>query len=440
MVVAQTYGVAKIALANSPHRGEIYTMIKRRIEARIRAALTDTPVVLLNGARQTGKTTLVQSLAKSRGAEYLTLDDASTLALASKDPQGFVKGFTGAVVIDEIQKAPQLLPAIKLEVDRQREAGRFLLTGSANALSLPQLSESLAGRMEIIPLHPFSQGEIEESGGTFIDRLFGADFPRSFKGRFEPLDMPALLLRGGFPEAIQRKDPTRRAAWFGSYISTILQRDVQDLARIDGLAALPNLLNVLAARSSGLLNMADLARDAALSHTTLTRYLSLLEALLLVYRLPAWSANIGKRLTKAPKVHLCDTGLAGYLLGMSLQRLRQEPLARGRLVESFVVGELRKQASWATAETSLLHYRTAAGTEVDVVLENREGLLAGIEVKAAASVSADAFAPLIQLSASVGARFHAGIVLYQGEQVLPFGERLVALPIAMLWQEGGLTP
>jgi predicted AAA+ superfamily ATPase len=284
-------------------------MIRRNIQSRIQDALADTPVVLLNGARQTGKTTLVQRLAGDLGAEYFSLDDMATLALARGDPAGFVRNLIGPVVIDEIQKAPELFPAIKLAVDRNRKAGRFLLTGSANVMVLPRLSESLAGRMEVVPLFPFSAGEIAGITETFVRHLFAGDFVK-LKRRVSNASLAERVVCGAYPEAVQRQDAARRFAWFSSYISTLLQRDVRDLARVDALHALPNLLKLLAARSAGLFNLADVGRDARMPHTTLTRYLILLEALFLIHRLPAWSTNFGKRLVKSAKLHVADTGLA----------------------------------------------------------------------------------------------------------------------------------
>lgn len=242
-------------------------MIRRNIENAIQQAMADTPVVLLNGARQTGKTTLAQAMATTTGAQYFTFDDDATLGLASGDPAGFVRNLTGPVVLDEIQKAPDLFPAIKLAVDQDRRAGRFLLTGSANVLTLPRLSESLAGRMEIIPLFSFSAGELAGGREGFLSRVFGGALARP-QPRSAIEDLPARLARGGYPEASQRQDDDRRAAWFASYISTLLQRDVRDLARVEALHALPNLLKLLAARASGLLNLADVGRDAGLPHTT----------------------------------------------------------------------------------------------------------------------------------------------------------------------------
>jgi len=407
-------------------------MIRRSIEDSIQRAMSDTPVVLLTGARQTGKTTLAQAMATTTGAQYFTLDDAATLGLASSDPAGFIRNLSGPVVLDEIQKAPALFPAIKLAVDKERTPGRFLLTGSANVLTLPHLSESLAGRMEIIPLFPFSAGELAGTREGFLARLFEGTFAKAKVPSAEE-NLPARLARGGYPEVNQRPAEDRRAAWFASYISTILQRDVRDLARVEALHALPNLLKLLAARASGLLNLADVSRDAGLPHTSLTRYLALLETVFLVHRLPAWSVNLGKRLVKAPKLHLVDTGLACHLLGANAQRLGEDRPLLGRLLETFVVSELRKQVSWLAPQTALYHFRTATGSEVDVMLERADGTLAGVEVKASATVAASDFTALQALRDQLGKPFKVGIVLYLGDQVIPFGDKLWLVPLPALW-------
>jgi predicted AAA+ superfamily ATPase len=301
-------------------------------------------------------------------------------------------------------------------------------------MTLPRLSESLAGRMEIIPLFPFSAGELAGQREGFIKRLFEGTIakPKAVSARD---DLPARLVRGGYPEAVQRKAEDRRSAWFASYISTILQRDVRDLARVDGLHALPNLLKLLAARTSGLLNLADVGRDAGLPHTTLTRYLALLETAFLVHRLPAWSPNLGKRLVKASKLHLVDTGLACHLVGTDHRRLSEDRSLLGRMLETFVVGELRKQLSWADPHTALCHFRTAAGSEVDVLLEKADGTVAGVEVKASATVGTSDFAALRELRDQLGKRFRAGMVLYTGDQWVPFGDKLWLVPLAALWLE-----
>lgn len=404
------------------------------IESAVRQALSDTPVVLLNGARQTGKTTLAQAMAAQSGAHYFTLDDAATFASAAGDPSGFVRNLSGRVVLDEIQKVPDLFPAIKLAVDKNRQPGRFLLSGSANVMTLPRLSESLAGRMEIIPLYPFSAGELAGVVEGFLPRLFAGAIAESKWGSTS-VDIEARVSRGGYPEAIARKADDRRAAWFASYISTILQRDVRDLARVDALHSLPNLLKLLAARASGLLNIADMGRDAGLLHTTLTRYLALLETVFLLQRLPAWSPDLGQRLVKAPKVHLADTGLACHLIGADARRLSEDRTLLGRLLESYVAGELRKPISWTAPRATLHHFRTATGSEVDLVLEKPDGTLAAIEVKASATVGASDFGALGALRDRVGRRFRAGLVFYVGDQILAFGDKLWLVPVSALWSE-----
>ena len=243
------------------------------------------------------------------------------------------------------------------------------------------------------------------------------------------------MIQGGYPEAVQRTEEDRRGAWFAAYISTILQRDVRDLARVDGLHALPNLLKLLAARASGLLNLADIGRDAGLPHTTLTRYLALLETVFLVHRLPAWSPNLGKRLVKAPKLHLVDTGLACHLIGADARRLAEDRSLLGRILETFVVGELRKQLSWDDPRTSLYHFRTATGAEVDVLLEKADGSVAGVEVNAGATVSSSDFSALLDLRDQLGSRFKAGVVLYTGEELVPFGDKLWLVPLSALWSK-----
>lgn len=407
-------------------------MVQRTIAHAIRSAMEDTPVVLLNGARQTGKTTLARSIAEDSGADYFTLDDSATLSLIAGDPSGFIRNLRGPVVLDEIQRVPDLFSAIKISVDKNRRPGRFLLTGSANVMTLPRLSDSLAGRMEIIPLFPFSAGELAGTREGFISRLFGGTLANAkLTGAQE--DLAARLTRGGYPEAVQRNAAGRRSAWFASYISTILQRDVRDLARVDALHTLPNLLKLLAARTSGLLNLADIGRDARLPHTTLTRYLALLETVFLVHRLPAWSPNVGKRLVKAPKLHLVDTGLACHLIGANAGRFNDDRALLGHMMETFVVGELRKQLSWADPRTSLCHFRTATGSEVDVVLEQADGSVAGVEIKAGATVGASDFAALQALRDQLGKRFRTGVVLYLGDGLVPFGDKLWLAPVSALW-------
>ena len=391
-------------------------------------------MVLLNGARQTGKSTLVGSgMLGNHEARYLTLDEAGVLAAAEADPGGFLSGLQGPVILDEVQRCPGLFPAIKAEVDRDRRPARFLLTGSANVLLLPRLSESLAGRMEILTLWPLSQGEIEDVKEGFVDAVFSGDPLPSQKQPGEAPRLHERLLYGGYPEVLGRSTESRRRAWFGSYVTTILQRDVRDLSNIEGLTELPRLLSLLAARSASLVNYAELSRSASMPQSTLKRYISLLEATFLVGTLPAWSSNLGKRLVKSPKLLLCDSGLITALQGLSAERLASDPVLVGPLLENFVAMEIQKQSAWSDTQPRLFHFRTQTGQEVDVVMEDVAGRVVGVEVKAAATVGARDFRGLRALSEASGDRFRRGVVLYTGRTTVPFAKDMYALPVSSLW-------
>lgn len=403
-------------------------MYARCIRQCLLDALEDSPVVLLNGARQTGKSTLIQNL--GREAAYYTFDDPAVLAAVQADPFGFINALKGAVCLDEVQRAPGVFLAIKAAVDRDRTPGRFLLTGSANVL-LPQMADSLAGRMEVLNLWPLAQSEIGQQPLSMIDRLFDGLLPD--KCPFERQDFIARLSRGGYPEVLGRSSERRREVWFESYLHTILQRDVRDLAQIEGLTEMPRLMQVLGARSGGLLNAAELSRSTGIPQTTLKRYLTLLETLFLVRLVPAWSSNLGKRLQKSPKLFVADYGLMAHLQGLSEASMAAGLGLPGDLVEAFVHAELVKHQGWAALRTQLMHYRTSTGVEVDFVLENRRGELVGIEVKAAATISGKDFSGLRHLRETAPQQFRRGVVLYTGEQVVAFDEQLVAVPIALFW-------
>ncbi|OGQ73473.1 MAG: ATPase [Deltaproteobacteria bacterium RIFCSPLOWO2_12_FULL_57_22] len=412
-------------------------MIQRNVSAALLEALADNPVVLLHGARQTGKSTLAEWLASGgHPARYLTLDDAAVLAAARGDPSGFIAGLEGPVVLDEVQRAPELFLAIKAVVDRDRSPGRFLLTGSANVMLLPRLSESLAGRMEILTLWPLSQGEIEGVKEGFIDAVFSDSLPNRTKNREDVSGLLARLLCGGYPVVHGRLSEARQKAWFGSYVTTILQRDVRDLANVEGLTALPRLLSLLAARAMSLLNLSELSRSIAIPQTTLKRYMALLETTFLIQTLPAWSGNLGKRLVKAPKLVLSDTGLMSQLLGLSKKRITMDANLLGPLLENFVVMELLKQVTWSRTQARLFHFRTQTGQEVDIVLEDPAGHLVGIEVKAGATVTTQDFKGLRTFAEATGRHFQRGVVLYTGTESVPFGPRLHALPVRALWSMG----
>jgi predicted AAA+ superfamily ATPase len=409
-------------------------LLSRCLAGPILASLRDSPVVFIQGARQTGKSTLARSLAsQGHSAVYLTLDDAVTLSAAVSDPTGLIAGLAGPVIIDEIQRAPNLALAIKASVDLDRTPGRFLLTGSADVLLLPKLSESLAGRVEIHTLWPLSQGEFDSTDGLFTDAVF----EKNFKPKAGPTQawtgVVDRIVRGGYPEVLRRPGADRRHAWFGSYLTSILQRDVRDISNIRDLADLPRLLTLMATRAASLLDYSDLARGIGIPQTTLKRYVALLEATFLTQTLPAWFTNIGKRLIKSPKVVISDTGLLTYLIGADAERLVRDPQLGGGILENFVVMEMMKQRGWSTLRPVLHHFRTHTGDEVDLVLEDRAGRIVGIEVKAAATVEAGDFKGLKALAEAAGERFVRGVVVYPGKTVVPFAGNLMALPISELW-------
>lgn len=413
-------------------------MYARHIAIQLAEALTDTPVVVINGARQTGKSTLAQAFGAQASRRYLTLDDQTTLAAAKGNPEGFIAGLNGPVVLDEIQRAPELFLAIKAAVDRDRSnsdiAGRFLLTGSANVMLLPGLADSLAGRMEILNLLPLSQAELAgDATSNRADWLFDGDLnalPSTPTDRDGFID---ILLAGGFPEAVARPTARRRDAWFDSYLQAVLQRDVRELANLEQLIEMPNLVQLIAHRSASLLNFAELSRSSGLAQSTLKRYFALLETLFLVHRVPAWERNPGKRLVKAPKIYLPDSALLAHLRGDSTTNLQNTSGLPGPLVETFVLGELLKHLAFNTRGLNLWHYRTQTGIEVDFLLEDRQERLTGIEVKAAATVDAKDFKGLRHLQETEPQRFTRGIVLYTGRELIPFAENLFAVPMSVWW-------
>jgi predicted AAA+ superfamily ATPase len=407
-------------------------MYERKITPRIKEALKDTPAIIINGARQTGKSTLAKSLiGPAFDAQYLSFDNNNTLAHAKLDPVGFISELAGPVILDEIQRTPELFLSIKHAIDQNRKPGQFLLTGSANILSLPKLGDSLTGRVELFELWPLSQEEIGEKESSFLQNAFG-DKPIR---KVEPIKKTALQKRifsGSFPEAIIR--PTnRQEAWFESYIDTLLQRDIRNISDIHGLAKLPKLVSILATRSAKLLNLSDIAASTSIPYATLSRYIDVLEATYLIQLIPAWSSNLGLRLVKAPKLLINDTGLLASILGINDERLEKDPSLFGSLLETFVGMELKKLISYNSERIGLYHFRTLALHEVDFVLEKKNGDLVGIEVKASSSISQSDLKGLKNLAESTKQKFKRGIVLYGGEEVLPLGEKLLAIPISALW-------
>ncbi len=405
----------------------------RLAEARLTEALADTPVVLVHGPRQCGKTTLARMVGDRTGRSYFTFDDEAVLAAAKADPTGFVDDLPTQVILDEVQRVPHLFASLKRAVDRDRRPGRFLLTGSSNVLLLPRLSDSLAGRMEMVRLHPLAQAELARGPSDFIERLFEGRHPTRAVARLGH-DLAPLLAGGGFPAALARPTARRRATWYRDYVETLVQRDVRELARIASLDAIPRLLALVGAQTARLLNVSELSAPLGLSRPTVRDYLTLLERIFLVDELPPWHGNRLSRLVKTPKVHLGDSGLACSLLGLDAAALAADRAALGQLLETFVVQELRRIASGLPDRIDFLHYRDRDGAEVDVVLERGPRELAGVEVKAGATVTASDFRGLRKLQEAAGPSFKAGVVLYDGEATLPFGERLRAVPLRMLWE------
>lgn len=407
----------------------------RHLVPRCERALADTPALVLVGARQTGKSTLAHELVgRGWSATYVTLDAVAARSAAQTDPEGFLAGFEGSVVIDEVQRAPALFPAIKREIDADRRPGKYLLTGSANVLLLPAISESLAGRSEVVTLWPLSQGELALRPEQFVDLVFGAKLRVAGEPRGPRRALLRQALRGGFPEALVRADAGRRGAWFDAYVDTVLQRDVRELARIEGLTQLPRLLALLAGRAMSVLNTAELSRVLAFPMKTLGRYLTLLERLFLVVRVPAWAGGATRRLLRHPKIALCDTGLLAHLAGVTMDTLERDATLSGPLLENLVVMELLKQSGFSASRPSVFHFRSHDGHEVDAVLERRDGTLVGIEVKASATVTAGDFKGLKVLAAEAGARFRRGLVLHTGSDAVAFDKNLHALPLSALWR------
>ena len=362
---------------------------------------------------------------------FLSLDDPTLLDVASSDPVGFLRGIDRAV-IDEVQRAPTLLLVIKSLVDRDTRPGRFLLTGSANLMTLPKVADSLAGRMEVVRLLPLSQAEIRGGQGRFLDDAFSGKSPSVG----EPVlgtDLVELVLAGGYPEVLERRSWRRRQDWYDHYVDGIVQRDIREVAQVGQLAQMPKLLNVLAEHAGRLVNYSGIGAGLGMNHVTTQKYTGVFESLYLIHSLQSWHSNRLKRLIKSPKLHFLDSGLLSALKGLSLERIAKDRTAFGATLETFVAGEILKIASWSDERCSFSHFRDKDGNEVDLVIENRRGEIVGIEVKASATLSSADFSGLRKLAAACGNNFVHGIVLYDSDQVVPFGEKLSALPLASLW-------
>lgn len=404
----------------------------RFLQPRLIEAMADTPVVLIHGPRQCGKSTLARQVGDTAGYTYLSFDDDVQRASAQADPIGYVADLPDKVVLDEVQRVPNLFTSLKAAVDARRQPGRFILTGSANVLLVPRLADSLAGRMDILRLHPLAQAELAGTEPNFLSALFGNAFKTGACGQRLGKMLAERVAAGGYPAALARATARRRASWYRDYADTLVQRDVRDLARIHALEALPRLLTLAAGQSACLLNVADLAAPFQLSRPTIRDYMTLLARVFLLEELPPWHSNRLSRLIKTPKLHLGDTGLACALLGVDAAALWDDRALYGQLLETFVYQELRRHASWREEPVTFHHFRDKDGAEVDIVLES-SGKLAGVEVKAAATVTAADFKGLHKLKSATRTCFVGGVVLYDGDAVASFGDGLYAVPHSCLW-------
>ena len=405
-------------------------MYKRFVEHKAEEALSDTPVVLIVGPRRAGKTTLVRKMGEAC-RDYITLDDQTVFDAAQSDPVGFIRGLDRAI-IDEIQRVPSLLLAIKKAVDEDYRPGRFLLTGSANLMTLPRVADSLAGRIEVIRMLPLARAEIEGKAPTFLERVFAGKLQVDRDVAVGD-DLIRLVLLGGFPEMISRESERRRQDWARSYLTSILTRDLRDIAEIEKLTELPKFVRLVAEHSGQLVNYSQFGTGIGVSYKTGQRYVSLLEQVFLVSTLQPWYTNALKRIVKTPKLHFFDSGLLAAARGLSFDRVKADRSVFGALLESFVFSEVLKLMSASDLRMTPYHFRDQQMHEVDIVLERDDGMIVGIEIKASATVKSSDFAGLRTLAEACKGKFAYGVVLYDSVDCIPFGDRLAAAPLACLW-------
>jgi predicted AAA+ superfamily ATPase len=407
--------------------------VERNVRPTVVEALREARAVCLLGARQSGKSTLARAIAaREHPAAYLTLDDDATRRSALEDPTGFIAGVSGPAVIDEVQRAPDLMLAIKERLDTNNERGQFLLAGSANVLTLPSIADALPGRVDYVHMWPFSQGELDGRRESFIDRLLAGEAPHVEAAEVGRGAYAARIVAGGFPDA-QDRGARGRSRFFSSYVSTLLGRDVPDIANVRDTAGVERLLRVFAARSASLVSTRGVAGDLGVDHKTVAARTRILEELFLVLPLQPWAVNLSSRQVKTAKIHMVDTGLLTHLINLDAAGIVANPTLAGPIFETFAAMELTRQCDWAERPASLFHYRDKQQREVDIVLELGSGEVAGVEVKTAATVTAKDFAGVRYLRDKLGDRFKTGVVLYTGKRTLSFGERLAAVPLCGLW-------
>ena len=398
----------------------------------MKEALRDFPVVLIQGARQCGKTTLAKMVGESDGYAYRSFDDEATRSFAEADPVGFVRDLPERTILDEVQKVPRLFSTIKLTVDSKRTPGRFILTGSVNVLQVRRITDSLAGRMRIIELHPLSQSEISQTQPKFLDALFSYGFKHR-RDESVKENVTTHVLAGGYPAALQFSNNRRRANWYKSYIEALVQHDVPDIASIRSPEILSGLLNLAASQTAQLLSVNGLSSPFSLSRPTIEEYLSLLQKMFLLEKIPAWRTKLRKSLLKSPKLHIGDTGIVCALLDLDRKSLEVDRSLFGHILETFVLQELRRQASAHEETHKFFHYRDRDGTEVDIVIQRGATELVGVEVKASATVNKSDFRGLNRLKIAAGERFAGGVLVYDGDTSGKFYDKLYAVPFRSLW-------
>jgi predicted AAA+ superfamily ATPase len=405
-------------------------MFSREIKRNLELALEEEPVVFLRGPRQSGKTTLARSL--EDGRLYRTLDDLVTLGAAKNDPHAFVASLPERVIIDEVQRVPELLLAIKREVDEKRIAGRFLITGSAEIRVSGAVAESLAGRMRVLDLLPLGLSEMAGGAGDWLEDLWEGKWTQKSVTPWPKSELLRAMARGGFPEAVNRKSSDAGQRWLRGYVDAMIERDMTELARIADVTDMRRLLLLIASRTATVANYSDFSRVLGVPLTTLRRYLALVQAVFFTMELPAWAGNTTARLVKQPKIHLCDTGIAVVMAGLDERSLPSHANLAGQIFETYVVTEIRKAVAWMEKDFRLSHFRSHAGREVDLVMEANDGSLCGFEMKLGGTVRAEDFQGLRHLQETVGAKFRHGYVIHSGEDVVSFTPQLHALPIAAL--------
>ena len=408
-------------------------MYKRYCEKKIITALSDTPVVVISGPRQSGKTTLAKQI-QGNDSIYITLDDLTQYNAAKHDPVNFIRNLKNKrTIIDEVQRVPELFLAIKQSVDENRIPGRYLLTGSSNMLMLPSLADSLAGRIEVINLLPLTTCEIESRSSTFLEKIFNNIAPTSQDKRIKD-KLISKILSGGYPEPYSRKKQERRNAWYQQYMNSIIQKDLKDLDKIEHISVLPKLVRLLANQVGQLTNYSEIANKLGITHQTVSQYIGLLEQLYIFERLPAWHKNENKRLVKTPKIQIVDSGLLCALRHLTEKNVLNEPHLFGHLVETYVFDEIKRLSTWYDETIDFSFYRDKDKTEVDLILENYAGHLVAIEIKASATLTRSDFQGLRKFQNTAGNQFIMGIILYDGDHTTQHGDKLYSVPIGCLWE------